>query len=68
MVVRLQAIQKEHGLDNYEKVKRESVLEMVRRSSFVPAGGMRVVVHPICVVSEGVACSQEAGGEVVGRT
>ena len=26
----VQSIQKEHGLDNYQKVKKESVLEMVR--------------------------------------
>ena len=25
----VQSIQKEHGLDNYQKVKKESVLEMV---------------------------------------
>ena len=25
-----QTIQKEHGLDNYDKMKKESILEMVR--------------------------------------
>ena len=29
MLCAVQSIQKEHGLDNFEKVKKESVLEMV---------------------------------------
>jgi hypothetical protein len=60
----VQAIQKEHGLDNYEKVKRESVLEMVRRFplSLVPNAGHTACESPLLVSLERGACSREEGG------
>ena len=37
----MQSIQKEHGLDDFQKVKKESVLEMVSTLLFIVLGGLR---------------------------